>query len=204
MLKKLLLSVFSLCLCIPALAVTPANINKYEITFNKLELKKTDGTYLELFSGSKAVNIASASTGEAIADLLSGAKVPDGEYTHVRATIADSFTINACQDLSAGTNCTTATTSAAGGGPATGSETAAGPSATPADDVITASGAANLQQETALSISVVDGVCSVRKGLSISFDLTGVLTYTANACNSGTANCIHLSGAPTITIAENQ
>ena len=201
MLKNLLLSFVLMGLYLNAAVLTPSNISKYEITFTKLELKKTDGTYLSLFSGSTDVNIANANTGEAIADLLAGSIVPDGEYTHVRATIADLFTINACENLVAGTNCTTATTSNAGAGPATGSHTAVGPT-TAVDDVVTASGAGSLQQETALAISVKDGICSVRKGLSISFDLTGVLTYTANAC--GGNNCIHLRGAPTISISENQ
>jgi hypothetical protein len=89
-------------------ATGPASV--YKVTITKFELY--NGTsWITVFSGSSTtIDIASASAGSAAGNFLSGLNVPDGSYTQVRVTPADTFTIS-------GNNGTLYTTAAKAGTP---------------------------------------------------------------------------------------
>ena len=179
--------------------ISAANVSKMEVTITKIELKKSDGSYFTMFEGSSIIDIANASASGAIAGtVLEEKALPDGDYTHVKITVSNSFTVNACETLPA-TNCTTA--QIAGAGPLAGTTNATvGAVAT---DVVIIPSATSITQETALAFSVNNGICSLSEGFSVSFDLNNVFGYTANACNAGATDCIHFNAAPTITITAN-
>lgn len=66
----------------------------YTVTITKIEVSPDNGsTYFTVFSGSTAINIASANAGAVAAGLVSGAGVPPGTYNLVRTTLGDSLLI---------------------------------------------------------------------------------------------------------------
>jgi|LGOV01.1.fsa_nt_gb hypothetical protein len=194
MVKKIILIMILLSSYIFAANINPDYVSKYELTITKLELKKDDGTYITIFSGSSSINIASASAGEVAGSLLQGKSLPDGIYTHVKVTTGASFVVNACDGSLTTGNCT---------------DNSHAFSAllddvqvnNPTDSTLTV----GVQtQETALSFNVTNSVCSLSNGMSISFDLTGAVVYNlanVGSCGAG-SDCIYIS-TPTITIAKN-
>lgn len=66
----------------------------YTVTVTKLEMSKDNGTtYTTLFSGSQAINIASASAGAVAAGLASGVVLDAGTYTLCRVTLGSSLIV---------------------------------------------------------------------------------------------------------------
>lgn len=60
----------------------------YTVTVTTVELSKDSGaTYATVFSGSQAVNIASADAGAAVGGLVSGAELEAGTYDRARVTL---------------------------------------------------------------------------------------------------------------------
>ena len=60
----------------------------YTVTITRIELSKDSGaTYTTVFSGSQAVNIASASAGATVAGLASGVELDPGSYDRSRVTL---------------------------------------------------------------------------------------------------------------------
>lgn len=85
-------------------AAVGRSITKYNVTINKLEVFNSEtGTYVTLSDTPTAVNIASGTAGADIAAMVANATIPYGTYTKTRATIANTFTINACYSA---TQCT--------------------------------------------------------------------------------------------------
>lgn len=64
----------------------------YTVTMTQIEVSKDGGaTYTTLFSGSQAVNIASADAGATVAGLASGMDLDAGTYNTVRVTLGSSL-----------------------------------------------------------------------------------------------------------------
>jgi hypothetical protein len=92
----------------------PANSSMvYNVTIKKIETyNSTTGAWLTLFSGSKTFNIASASAGATVGNIISGFTPTDGVYTKIRVTVGNQFGIKACHTYSVNgtTYCTNGTT----------------------------------------------------------------------------------------------
>lgn len=66
----------------------------YTVTVTKVELSKDGGTtYTTVFSGSQAINIASASAGAVAASLASGVALEVGTYTACRVTLDSALVV---------------------------------------------------------------------------------------------------------------
>lgn len=64
----------------------------YTVTITRIEISQDGGaTYFPIFSGSQAVNIASANAGAVAAGLVSGEGVPHGTYNTLRVTLAETL-----------------------------------------------------------------------------------------------------------------
>ena len=73
-------------------AASGAADGTYTVTITLIEVSKDGGaTYTTLFSGSQAVNIASASAGAAVAGLASGVALGPGTYDTVRVTLGSTL-----------------------------------------------------------------------------------------------------------------
>ena len=193
MIKRiLLLAIFTSSLI--AGDVTPT---VYKVTFTKLELKKSDSTYVTMWEGSQEVDIASRSGSGTVAGLVSGFLAPDGIYTHVKATFSTSFTVAGCNIASI---CTKNDTFNYGSAQA---------QATSAAEVVLKSHASDLtmsgEYPLPVSFSVKDGICTLKeRGLTINFDVTGALTYTTDIDKDGDSGTIaddaFIIGAPDVTL----
>ena len=66
----------------------------YTVTVTKIELSKDSGaTYITVFSGSQAINIASANAGAVAAGLVSGVSCEAGRYDRIRVTLGSSLLV---------------------------------------------------------------------------------------------------------------
>jgi hypothetical protein len=66
----------------------------YTVTITKVELSKDGGTtYTTVFSGSQAINIASANAGAVAAGLASGVELDVGTYTVCRVTLDSALVV---------------------------------------------------------------------------------------------------------------
>ena len=73
-------------------AASGAADGTYTVTMTLIEVSKDGGaTYTTLFSGSQAVNIASASAGATVAGLASGVTLEPGTYNTVRVTLGSTL-----------------------------------------------------------------------------------------------------------------
>ena len=64
----------------------------YTVTITKIEISQDGGgTYFTVFSGSQAINIASAQAGAVAGSLVNASGVPHGSYNRVRVTLGDSL-----------------------------------------------------------------------------------------------------------------
>ena len=74
-------------------AVATDTPQTYKVSITKLEISNDGGsTYITLFEGaSDYIDIASVSAGQAAGNFFAGLSVPDGTYTHVRATPSATF-----------------------------------------------------------------------------------------------------------------
>lgn len=192
MIKKLLLiSLFVSGLFAATTAVTPT---KYEVTFKKLELKKSDGTYIVMWEGTEPVDIAESTGAGVVGGLVSDYLAPDGIYTHIRATFSTSIVVSGC--LSAG-KCTKNDTWNYG---------AAKADSTAAEVTLKAHATnTTMTGEYALSFSVENGICTLKnRGLTINFDVVGALTHNddmdANGASGTLADQGFVLGAPAVTL----
>ncbi len=74
-----------------ALAVGPATV--YKVTLTKFELWNGTAWITILDGSSTTIDIASASSGAAAGNFISGVNIPDGTYTQSRVTPSATFTI---------------------------------------------------------------------------------------------------------------
>lgn len=74
-------------------AATPS---KYEVTIKKLELRRSDGSYFTVFSGSAAIDLGnnSVATGGIGGTIGAGVSIPPGTYNGMRTTFARGFNVN--------------------------------------------------------------------------------------------------------------
>ncbi|MCK5111886.1 MAG: DUF4382 domain-containing protein [Arcobacteraceae bacterium] len=88
-------------------------VSEYTVTIKKIEMHNSDtNKWIILANTEKAVNIASASAGADIADMVSGdLTIPYGTYTEVRVTLGNQFFVKACG--TATNDCTTGASSVA-------------------------------------------------------------------------------------------
>lgn len=96
---------------------TAATPSVYKVIVEKIEFGKSDSTYFTFYTGSTALDIASVSAGETVANLGAGTEVPAGTYTTLRLTFSKNFTVKgsvsdagsslACQTSSSASGTTT-------------------------------------------------------------------------------------------------
>ena len=76
----------------------------YTVTITKLEVSKDSGaTFITVFSGSQAINIAAADAGAVAAGLVSGAAMETGTYDRVRVTLASDLLVKGFRNTGGGT-----------------------------------------------------------------------------------------------------
>ena len=160
----------------------------YTVTVTKVEVSTNSGsTYTAVFSGSQAINIASATAGATAAGLVSGATLPPGTYNAVRATIGATLQLKGYLNISGSTWFTN------GGADSNGFSVNAGvintPGSTYAISTFTIPAANRTNTTSGMSMTVTES--GAGPTCSIAFDTSGVITN-----NSGTPTI----GAPTITI----
>ncbi len=207
MLKKVILFICSLVLTMTAAEgpIAHTEVTEFGVTIKKIELKKTDGSYYTMFEGNQIVDIASAEPGAVAGSVLEEKVLPDGEYTHVRITVSNSFTVKACEDLGTTANCTAGQQNPGRSGNAW-DIAATVANAAPVSVTITPLQTDLVTSDMAFPVTVTNGICSLTNGFSLSFDLSNIFTYGnvgANGCNGGAAACIYLTAAPTITLTAN-
>lgn len=71
----------------PAQAASGDADGTYTVTITKLELSTDGTTFITVFEGSQAINIASANAGAVAAGLVNGVTLAAGTYTTVRVTL---------------------------------------------------------------------------------------------------------------------
>lgn len=160
----------------------------YAVTVTTVEVSKDGGTtYTTMFSGSQAINIASASAGATAASLVSGAALTPGTYTIVRVTIGSTMTVKGYLNISGSTWYTSGGTDSGAFG------VNAGVTSTPGSDyaisTFTIPSANRVNTTSGLSITVAaDGSAPT---VNVTFDTSGVISN-----SSGTPTL----GAPTVTM----
>lgn len=161
----------------------------YTVTVTKIEMSKDAGTtYTTVFSGSQAINIASASAGATAAALVSGVALAPGTYTHVRVTNGATLSVKGYVNISGSTWYTD------GGTDSGAFSQNSGVSDTPGSDyavsTFTIPEANRTNTDTGLSIAVTAG--GAAKTCNVSFDTSGVVL------NSGGQPSL---GPPTVTMS---
>lgn len=160
----------------------------YTVTVTKIETSKDAGaTYVTLFSGSQAINIAAANAGATAAGLVSGVALAPGTYTVIRTTMGATLSVKGYINISGSTYYTD-------GGSDSGAFTAnGGVEDTPGGDyaisTFTIPAEFRTNTDTSVSITVREG--GVGPTVSIAFDTSGVIT------NSGGLPSV---GGPTVTV----
>ena len=171
-------------------AASGAADGTYTVTMTLIEVSKDAGaTYTTLFSGSQAVNIASASASATVAGLASGVALEPGTYDTVRVTLNSTLLLKGYVNFGATTiytnNDADGFDNNSGGG---ADRTDNGPTAY-AVSTFTISAADRTQTFTGLSLPVSPG--SSRTCI-VNFNTAGVLTQ-----SGGTPSV----GAPSVSIS---
>ena len=183
MMRKLIYVVFLLLYFLSSLnafAAGPATV--YKVTLTKFEMY--NGTsWVTIFEGSSTtIDIASASSGAAAGNFLSGLIVPDGTYTMSRATPSATFVVRGND----GTRYTLATNGSNGGCTYTTTASLA------ADCTVNVPGGVTADTTTFSSpITVTNNVPSHK--VRVSFDVSTAISY------NSLANEI-FPAAPTVTV----
>ena len=160
----------------------------YTVTITKTEVSKDGGlTYTTVFSGSTAVNIASASAGAAVAGLANGTALVPGTYTSVRTTIGATMQIKGYLNIAGSTWYTN------GGADTAGFSVNTGVTNTPGTDYAISSFAIPVANRTSTQtgFSIVVATGGSAPTIRVAFDTSGVIT------NSGGTPTV---GAPSVTI----
>lgn len=164
----------------------------YTVTITQIELSKDSGaSYTTVFSGSQAVNIASANAGATVAGLVSAVELAAGTYDRVRTTL--SATLLAKGYVNNGAN-----TSYTDGGTETGAGEStsliAGNNNTTAADY--AASTYTIPEVNRVNVVTFNSPVTVSKGTEktciVSFDTSGVLSLSGGAV---------VPGAPLVTVA---
>ena len=158
----------------------------YTVTITKTEMSTNGTTFVTLFEGSQAVNIASASAGATVAGLASGVKPPDGTYTTIRTTLGANLLLKGYVNNGGTTIFTNGGTD--GAGFTTNSAAADAPGSTYAVSTFTIPVANRTATTTGVSI-VMQG--DAARTVTIKFDTSGVLTQSGG---------VPSVGAPTVTV----
>lgn len=167
----------------PAQAASGDADGTYQVTITKLELSTDGTTFVTVFEGSQAINIAAANAGAVAAGLVSGVTLAAGTYTTVRATLGANLLAKGYVNNGADTIYTNNS--------ANGSTTNSGVNNTPGADyaisTYTIPSANRTNTMTGLSFIVQPGVS---KTVKVSFDTSGVLSI---------SNGVIIPGAPSVT-----
>ncbi|MBI3333442.1 MAG: hypothetical protein HYZ93_05075 [Candidatus Omnitrophica bacterium] len=152
----------------------------YTVTVTKVELSTDGSNFITAFSGSSAINIASATAGAQAAGLVSGAAIPPGNYSTIRVTLGSTLLIKGFITISGNANYTNGGTDSNGFAVNIGD--ANPPSSGYTISTFTIPAANRVNTFTPPSFTVKEG--SAATTCSITFNTAGVIT------NSG--------GTPTI------
>ena len=139
----------------------------YTVTVTKIEASTDGTTFVTLFEGSQAVNIASADAGATAAGLVSGVRPPDGTYTTIRTTIGANLLLKGYVNNGSTTIFTDGTSFS------TKSAAANTPGSTYAITTFTIPPANRTNTDTSVSIPVSGDAAHT---VTIKFDTSGVIT----------------------------
>ncbi len=159
----------------------------YTVTITKIEASKDAGTtYVTLFSGSQAINIAAANAGATAAGLVSGAALAPGTYTVIRTTLGATLSVKGYVNISGSTWYTD-------GGADSGAFTANAGNDTPGSDyaISTFTIPENFRTNTDTSVSITVREGGAGSTCNIAFNTSNVIT------NSGGNPSV---GGPTVTV----
>lgn len=170
-----------------ACAVSGNADGTYTVTVTKIEASKDAGTtYVTLFSGSQAINIAAANAGATAASLVSGTALAPGTYTVIRTTMGATLSVKGYINISGSTWYTD-------GGADTGAFSSNAGNDTPGGDyaISTFTIPAEFRTNTDTSVSITVRGGGVGPTANIAFDTSNVIT------NSGGLPSV---GGPTVTV----
>lgn len=170
-----------------ACAVSGDAAGTYTVTVTKIEASKDAGaTYVTLFSGSQAINIAAANAGATAASLVSGVALAPGTYTVIRTTLGATLSVKGYINISGSTWYTD-------GGADTGAFSSNAGNDTPGSDYVistfTIPAEFRTNTDTSVSITVREG--GAGPTTNIAFDTSNVIT------NNGGSPSV---GGPTVTV----
>ncbi len=204
--------------------VTPT---EYQVTIQKVEFLRADGTYFVFFEGSSAFDIAGVAAGASAGAFGSGASMEPGvSYTEMRMTISSRFGITAesadAQTLFPGSQ--RCFTGGAGGSAAVGTVNltvaqsgAVGTATTqsvsiptdvaPSTTVATAVAAAGLETPAGalrfsapITLTVPDLDTTAPSGLSIDFDVTNTVEFIDTVPGGIPGTCFVMPLPPVVTV----
>ena len=161
----------------------------YTVTVTKIEASTDGTTFVTLFEGSQAVNIASADAGATAAALVSGVRPPDGTYTTIRTTIGANLLLKGYVNNGSTTIFTSGGTDS--GAFTTNSSAADTPGSTYAVSTFTVPPGNRTNNDTSVSIPVSGDAAHTVK---IKFDTSGVITQSAG---------IPAVGSPLVSVSAN-
>ncbi len=174
--------------------IAHANVSKYEMTINKIEIyNSTTDEWITISSTAKTIDIAPADAGATIGSMVNDdVTLSFGSYTKVRATVSDTFIIKACSD-SGGSTCTTADIQS---GSSNSALVSTATSAASAEGSVTVNGGTAVTKTVTLTTPFEMTVATTSMSSSVSFNLDNVFTYTA----TGGGGYIS-PGEPVVTIS---
>ena len=167
----------------PAQAASGDADGTYTVTITKLEVSTDGATFVTVFEGSQAINIASANAGAVAAGLVNGVTLAAGTYTTVRVTLGANLLAKGYVNSGSDTVYTNNS--------ANGSTTNSGVNNTPgtgyAVSTYTIPAGNRVNTITGMSFIVEPGVSRTVK---VSFNTSGVLSLSSG---------VIIPGAPSVT-----
>ena len=167
----------------------------YTVTITKVEISKDSGTtYITIFEGSQAINIAAANAGAVAAGLASGVTLDTGVYDRVRVTLAATMQVKGFVNSGANTLYTDGDTEDGAGASTSSNPGANSPGANYAASTYTIPAPSRINVKTA-SITVEAG------GKSMTFTVSSSTHLLAKGSTAKTKER-KAAGAPGLVITD--
>jgi len=152
----------------------------YQVTVTKVEFSQDGSTYFTVFEGSQTIDIASVNAGAVAASLVSGASVPPGTYTRVRATHDPTMQLSGYINIGGNTQYTN------GGADGAAFSVNAGAEDTPGGDAATSSFTIPVAFRTVTdTVSFTITKNGTPPTIRLAFDTSGVITNVGGAASVG-------------------
>ncbi|HOX22941.1 MAG TPA: DUF4382 domain-containing protein [Elusimicrobiales bacterium] len=101
--KKILFTLMVLALPLSAAlnAAAAGNPSTYKVTIKKVQLKKTDGTWVTIAEPNQELDIAAANAGAVAGSMMSDSAVPAGNYVNFRVVVGKTMSVKGSDSASA-------------------------------------------------------------------------------------------------------